>query len=55
MKEITVFYTDGANKFVTCVTCQTVEEAIEVVKAELEKCYTVLEEETKGIFEFIYM
>lgn len=51
MKEITVFYTDGTNRFETSVTCETVEEAITAVREELEENYTVLEDETKERFE----
>ena len=49
---ITVFYTDGTNEFETSVDYNTVEEAIEAVKNELEPIgYTVLENETKEQFE----
>ncbi len=54
MKEITVFYTDGTNRFETSVTCETVEEAITAVREELEESeenYTVLADETKERFE----
>ena len=53
---ITVFYTDGTNEFETSVDYNTLDEAIEAVKNELEPLgYTVLEEKTREQFELDHM
>lgn len=53
---ITVYYTNGTNELNTSVDYNTVDEAIEAVKNELEPLgYTVLEEKTREQFELDYM